>query len=207
MFVGSHFRIGSFVYKSVLTKYQKKSLLNQYLFKWGNVLPDIYHELSKVDHYIEFTLDYVEDLIQIIQDRSNPSFQRSISLGIVCHFLSDYFCAYHALAPYKKRSILQHLIYELKLDICLTYCLLFPKQLKKKLSICEETKYPTIKNIILSLQLDYFKEKPSIMNDILFALRATSIAVAHLQETTVNSVENELEVIWWSHNSSERSFQ
>lgn len=206
IFVGTHYCIGSFIYKSVLSNFQKSSLLNKYLFKWGNVLPDIHHKLSQVDHYVEHTLEYVKVHSKMIQDQTIPTNQRFISLGIICHFLSDYFCTYHALAPYKNRSMLRHLFYELKLHVCMRYSLLFPNQLQEKLSISKDITYPNIEDLILSLQRDYFKERTSIMNDILFALRATSIAIAHLQEVPANSLESVMEMIWWSRNSSERSF-
>lgn len=207
MFVGTHYRIGTFVYKSVLTKFQKSSFIDQYFFKIGNVLPDLHHELSQVNHYPEFTLDYIKEHTRIIQDHSIPTYKRSLSLGIICHFLSDYFCTYHALEPYKSRSTLQHLVYELKLHFRISYCLLFPKQLQKKLAICEAIRYPDIQTIIRTLQRDYFQENINIMNDILFALRATSITVAHLQELPVNTIENESLMLWWSQTGTERRYQ
>ncbi|MBC7958630.1 MAG: zinc dependent phospholipase C family protein [Vallitaleaceae bacterium] len=207
MFVGSHYRIGTFVYKSVITKFQKGTLINQFLFKCGNVLPDVHHKLAQVDHHLEFTLDYVKDHIKIFQDQSIPSYRRSISLGIVCHFISDYFCTYHALAPYKNHSTLKHLIYELKLHLHLCYYLLFPKQLQEKLAINIATKYPDIQTMIHTIQRDYFKEKTCIMNDILFSLRASSIAVAHLQENPVISLDNVIEMMSWSQTGYERSYQ
>lgn len=207
MFVGTHYRIGSFVYKFTLTQFPKNSLISKYLFKWGNVLPDLHYEMSQVSHHLEFTLNHVEDHIKIFQDQSIPAYQRSISLGIVCHFLSDYFCTYHALAPYKNLSLLRHLIYELKLHVQLSYYLLFPKQLHGKLALSETSIYPDIHTLIHSLQQDYFNQKTCILNDILFALRATSIAAAHLQEIPVDNEENMFEMIWWQQTSSERSYQ
>jgi len=206
MFVMSHYLIGNFIYKSLLKEYSNASLNIQLLFEFGNVLPDLHPKLSQTNHYLECTYADLEKYVKQSQDQNLSSNQRILSLGIVCHFLSDYFCTYHAFPYYKKQSIIKHLFYELKLHIQLTYLLLFQR---KNLIECADytfDSYTDIHTMIAALQQDYFNGKTSIMTDIIFALRASYITASTLLGHPLNCFEEESHVLWWPLAASERAF-
>lgn len=204
MLVGSHSRIGSFVYRFIITKYIPYSPIDKILFKTGNVLPDISKNLSKLDHTIEGSSKSYKHHIKKSQDITVSSSKRMMSLGIMCHFLCDYFCIYHAKEEFINRSIIPHILYELKLHLILSYKLLFSKKLHKQL-MCEQEMLVMLKDasktnpdksgsvlavrsLLDSLQRSYHLQKPSVRTDIDFALRATLISSTLLMEEFVASV-------------------
>ena len=67
--------------------------LNKGLYLLGNLLPDFnpYHKYVK--HYKDYSLDYVHRLVNGI-DISNLN-EASFKLGILGHYLTDYFCYPH----------------------------------------------------------------------------------------------------------------
>lgn len=204
MLVGSHSRIGSFVYRFIITKYIPYSPIDKILFKTGNVLPDISKNLSKLDHTVEGSSNPYKQHIRKSQDTTLSSAKRMISLGVMCHFLCDYFCIYHAKEEFINRSIVPHLLYEFKLHFILSYKLLFSKKLYKqlldekemlvilenvtKINQGKNSKALAVHSLLNSLQRSYHLQKPSIRTDIDFALRATLISSTLLMEEFVVSV-------------------
>ena len=180
MFVMSHYLIGNFIYKSLFKESPHTSINIQLLFEYGNVLPDLHPRLSQINHYLESTCDDLEKYVNQSQNQNLSPNQRILSLGIVCHFLSDYFCKYHAFSYYKKQSIIKHLFYELKLHIQLMYLLLFQKERLNVYSDYNLESHSDIHTMIDTLQQDYFNEKTSILTDIIFALRASYITASSL---------------------------
>ena len=68
-------------------------------------------------HYLSETYDLYEKHLKLTQDTTKNAWERSLALGVVCHFLGDYFCKYHAKKPYTFSGLYLHLMYELKLHI------------------------------------------------------------------------------------------
>lgn len=205
MFVGTHLGIGGYLYQNAIPDTYKDSLFNRFYFELGNILPDISSKYSKVKHHYDLTQNYVKEHAKILQDPSTSRRQQLISLGIICHFLSDYFCTYHVRNPYKDAHIFSHLLYELKLAALFRFQLLFPRKLQEEISIESTIRYQNIKSIVLSLLTGYLREEMCCKNDILYALRATSLAILHVEEDIENPPSSETELLWWYHYSSERS--
>ncbi|MCG8502612.1 MAG: zinc dependent phospholipase C family protein [Firmicutes bacterium] len=88
-------------------------------FKYGSIKPDINHILSSVPHYKKETQGFVYHMINDLQNRLIPKMGKelrdfSIDLGIVTHYLADYFCMAHNHPKY--HNILNHVFYEYTLD-------------------------------------------------------------------------------------------
>jgi len=191
MIVGSHYHIGGFVYRYVVSKYIPYSPVDKIIFQAGNLLPDFSKKLSKIEHSIIGSADPFSFHIEKAKDPALSNSERVLSMGVVCHYLSDYFCTYHSKEPFKNHSILRHLLYELRLHFVFCTMLPFSKKLISQIS-CEidnienpdvkgfkaksKTDYSDIEAILPHLQRIYHSQKSTIRNDIKFALLATLLS-------------------------------
>lgn len=191
MLVVSHYHIGGFVYRHVISKYFSYSHIKKLIFQAGNLKPDFSRNLSKLKHSIRGSSRPFNYHISQAQDSSLLDGERLVSMGIVCHYLSDYFCIYHSKEPYTKFSIIRHLIYELRLHLMLICLLPFSKKLINQISgeiISIESKKSEktainfnidnadIHDILSYLQKEYHSKKSTIKNDIKFTLMATVLS-------------------------------
>lgn len=91
--------------------------LNLLGFMVGNVIPDIRARFNSQPHYIDASLKYVvkssHRLINNDEMISKDSYLFSKKMGIINHYLSDFFCYPHQ-AHYKE-GLRRHMTYELKM--------------------------------------------------------------------------------------------
>ncbi len=92
--------------------------LNKDAFQYGSIKPDFYPHLMLLPHYKETSSDIIYKRIHALQNKSiplNPKALKyySLELGVINHFLADYFCSVHN--EDKKSSLPSHLLYELEL--------------------------------------------------------------------------------------------
>ncbi len=88
-------------------------------FMFGNIKPDIDPKLSSVPHIKNTAMDFVSCEIKSLlsmEDKIKNKCTREFSerLGLVTHYLSDFFCYAHS--EYFKGNILKHYLYENKLS-------------------------------------------------------------------------------------------
>jgi hypothetical protein len=108
---------------------------------------------------------YSEELM----DKNISNTQFSISLGVACHFVCDYFCIYHRDGNEKKGAC-EHFIYELILHVKLVMLVL-----KGKINIDNDEIFGnSVEATVLTLQEKYNSEPKSLTRDITNALIASS---------------------------------
>jgi hypothetical protein len=90
----------------------KKSFFN------GNVLPDKQRHQFNTHYYAESKPDCDRYLAKA-NNETLSDLERSEALGVVCHFMCDYFCKYHSIQPYKQDVGINHFMYEAKLHFML----------------------------------------------------------------------------------------
>jgi len=175
MIIFSHMKIASYFYnKNPLS-------IEKWAFIYGNIKPDI-TALSREKHHYETTrLVFIKSL----KDAGNLNLskrERSIALGVACHFICDYFCKFHAKTPYNETMSLSHLEYELKLHLALWYNRL---RFRKKGKVLVDSKGAIIAAlhhtctssydidaVIHSLLAMYHEEKESLQIDLAFSFEA-----------------------------------
>jgi len=81
--------------------------LNAKSFLFGNLFPDLIHSYIWRRHEYHNSRDYIRKKIESFKKRP---FFFSFQLGIVTHYICDYFCYPHSSA-YDK-GLLQHILYE-----------------------------------------------------------------------------------------------
>lgn len=90
--------------------------LDKATFVRWNFLPDIAPSLLKLSHFKKDIYDLVMERAEHLarNEESMSVAERSKQLGILCHFMSDFFCYAHA--EYFDGSKIGHLKYEVKMQ-------------------------------------------------------------------------------------------
>lgn len=118
MFIPTHRIIAHHIFQQV--RRNLNISLNPHMFSYGNMKPDVAPKLKAKKHYMEPTFDFVlDEIMQLINDgvSENPlSISKfSVRLGVICHFLCDFFCLPHHDRGYFSDKLMEHMIYEKKL--------------------------------------------------------------------------------------------
>ncbi|MTI67179.1 MAG: zinc dependent phospholipase C family protein [Firmicutes bacterium] len=119
MLPSTHYIIADNVYDNIkkVTGYN----LNKRLFKWGNIKPDVDFKLLSKSHYKDESFDFViENIFKLLKsdfDFNNKYNENklSVDLGIISHFLTDFFCIPHSQGWHFNTDMKKHLKYEINL--------------------------------------------------------------------------------------------
>ncbi|WP_432401389.1 zinc dependent phospholipase C family protein [Wukongibacter sp. M2B1] len=183
MLVGTHLLIGENVYK-----YIKKNLnmeLDKKRFLYGNIKPDVVFRLSSRSHRIKDSLGFVlEEIERLIRAKNISLDQFSVDLGVISHFVSDFFCSPHFYERPEYDDIVKHLYYELSLHNRFRKIV----QANNEDFFQEEInnfKNKTYLEIIHLLKESYIKNMISIKNDISHALRASKVITKKIIEDSM----------------------
>ncbi len=114
MMFTTHLHIGHYLYDELKKNGVDDSGINRWMFIFGNVKPDI-TKMVRLKHKFSETYDIYSRNLGMAQDETLTVRQRSVALGVVCHMLCDYFCKFHAKAPYNEYPLWNHFLYEWKL--------------------------------------------------------------------------------------------
>ena len=183
MLVGTHLLIGENVYSYIQRKLRVE--LNKTNFLYGNVKPDIVFRLSSKSHRIKDSLEFVLqeiDRLMTLKDISIPQF--SVDLGVISHFMSDFFCSAHCYDSEEVKGIVKHLYYEFNLHYQFKKTLrdmsshIFEKEI-------DELKNRTISEAITLLRTFYSQKIFCVKNDIYYALKASTLITRNIIENSL----------------------
>jgi hypothetical protein len=160
--------------------------LDMKAFKNGCMIPDMRSEYKIFPHYKNQSFDYLQTLIRnLIENKDDCDKNLSTQLGIISHYIVDYFCQVHNYPV--KANIVFHLLYETKLmliirgaglsDLCQQQYNALPDELPQSAE--------AITSLIEQRHLLYLREIPSCQNDIKYAVQTAFIVVASLLMTRV----------------------
>lgn len=170
MITDTHLLISNIIFKYCSKNFNIK--LNKFNFLYGSIRPDFVRDSSNFHHYLSESMDIVcEYCDQLINTRMSIK-KYSVTLGMICHFICDYFCLYHT-KEYKERNLFQHFIYELCLHFIFIGLLIF-----KKIKIITNVDIPekSISSVIYCMRERYDKESKSFVRDIIYAISAAMMA-------------------------------
>lgn len=132
-------------------------LINNSRFIWGNMKPDCVPKYTFMKHYFDESIDMVVGKIIYLSSLTleDVYYKMTIGkfseeLGVICHFLCDYFCAPHYYRwEFKSTSAVKHhMMYEKKLAK-------LAKNFRPTGIINTNLKSENIKDFILQLQKQY----------------------------------------------------
>ncbi len=188
MLVNTHMLIGQKVYENVQSLLNIR--LNKKSFIYGNIKPDIVHSLSSRSHLMKDSLDFVIDEInRLMSPVGMRTKQFSTDLGVINHFLSDFFCSPHYYYDEGYNKFFTHINYEYALHRR------FVKLDRKGILDLSRLKIDhfrkgDIVETILNVENMYKKQRSSIENDICSALRISTIASLYIIEGSFLSVKS-----------------
>lgn len=107
--------------KSLLdnTDDDKKFFLSEKNFTYGNIKPDILSKYKLKKHYMYESYDMVKSKIEFLSSLDLDTLEKhynraefSQEMGVICHFLTDFFCVAHSERWEFKHSLKIHVKYE-----------------------------------------------------------------------------------------------
>lgn len=165
--------------------------LNKSSLIFGSIKPDIAYSLVKLDHFKPQSFDFICDEINELSThsfQSNKEFNKFISnrIGIVTHFISDFFCVPHNDRQTYKKNFINHIKYEHKLHK------LF-KSFDGKIDVSnnyfniDNSNSEYIKALIDILHLKYENRGESLLNDLESSIHVSSIVGLFIVYNALNS--------------------
>ena len=152
---------------------------NRLGFLTGNILPDLDKKLVCIPHFLKESLSFVSTMFFQLgsdlsyQERDCRTFRFGIDAGIICHYLSDYFCFAHNESY--KEDLHHHYLYEFLM------LFQFHKAVKNLGNIeLEPVQLSLISQKVQILAGQYNQKPRHYFQDISYALRVSSIASYNL---------------------------
>jgi len=113
----THKVIAGYIFREALS--QKNVLLNKTALMYGSVKPDFIPKYKLKKHYMDESFDFAVN--KIVETISLPKISRkrlSTNIGVISHYLSDFFCLPHSECWYffKDRNTVRHMRYERRLQ-------------------------------------------------------------------------------------------
>jgi len=182
LFIRSHLKIAEAVISAVEVHLPLK--INGMAFCLGSILPDLMP--ASPDHVMEKSLDYVASLIgelepgKVITGSAGMDRNFFIKLGMISHYLADYFCYVHNDACYN--HFLKHYRYENHL-----HREFYSYNLKQFCSPCLSglntgpyLRQEGLVDYVQARHRDYLSERPGFSYDIQYSLEIVTIVVASI---------------------------
>ena len=165
--------------------------LNKSCLIYGSVKPDIAPKLLMMDHFkpqsFDIIMDEIHDLSQF-RLIDNKQFMRffSTQIGIVTHFIADFFCVPHNDRRTYKNNFINHVIYENTLHKELKSFNDTVKVSYNSFNVDNLTPF-TIKKVIDYYHKEYSLLEETPINDIKCSLHAATAIALYI---TYNSMSN-----------------
>ena len=120
MLIGTHMLMAKNILKNM--NENKKNMLSNFNFIYWNIKPDILSKYKLKKHYAKESYSMVLNKIINLSKLSIMDIEKNIAiikfsqeLGVICHFLCDFFCIAHSETWREKYKIFTHISYEKKL--------------------------------------------------------------------------------------------
>lgn len=188
MLYKTHIEIGENTFNNI--EGEGKLLIDKDSFLKGNVLPDISPRYRLKKHgrkqFEEIIYEKVKDLSslkseEVINKLGKEKF--SIELGVICHFLCDFFSLPHEEEWGLKKSItLKHVLYEKNLHKVLTKDVI----IKDSYKILGNSNY----KLFLEKALKDYREVYGYRSDLFFAMYLNNSIVRYILESIEENDKN-----------------
>lgn len=147
---------------------EKSCLVKENHFIWGNIKPDCASKYKLKKHYMDESFEMIVRKIHFLSSLTLEELYTTYSinkfsqeLGVICHFLCDYFCVPHHNRWEFKTAMKDHVIYEKNLaKVAKGYIV------KKDFDVNENIR--NIERFIMTMQKEYSK-KMDYKNDLDYA--------------------------------------
>ncbi|MHB8962464.1 MAG: zinc dependent phospholipase C family protein [Saccharofermentanales bacterium] len=161
----THLLLSGYVYQ----KMTKESRVKWLPFMIGSVRPDLTPDFLRIPHTLSGSGQQTNALYQELLTGSEQSTGFSQTLGILTHYLSDYFCLSHQ-SEERYTRLFQHFIHERALFIKMLWMVLTHQE-----PSVDNVRRPSafLDEMIGTIQNEYSVQKESIRKDLDFAVQAS----------------------------------
>ncbi|PLS19766.1 hypothetical protein CVD28_03935 [Bacillus sp. M6-12] len=163
-------------------------------FTWSNMKPDFVPSLAVKKHYIDESFPFViEEILSLMktpmEDLLNKRTKKvfEAKLGVICHFVSDFFCVPHNQRWEFKHSMIPHVKYETKLE-----------GITKDISMIDTMLTPTIQtysresiSLFLRELLDEYEQKKDYERDLLYSVNVCTAVSTFIIQAVLFGIEVE----------------
>lgn len=173
MLYNTHLFFSKVIYLNLL--YKNGVRVRKFSFNYGSIKPDLIMNFKKIPHNYISSVDYIIDEINnLIEDTSTRKELRkkefAVRLGIINHYVADFFCMPHNKNLVKKNFI-SHIIYEKEIGMI---CKKINVQKLLKFLNDNQIKISSEESVIAfihSRYKSYEKHNFSPSNDIIYAIQ------------------------------------
>lgn len=166
MMMNTHMMIANYILDNIGE--DRLHLINRKRFIWGNIKPDCASRYKFKKHYYAESIDMIVDMINRLASLSITEINNESSvgkfsgeLGVICHFLTDYYCLPHFQRWEFKNAIKPHVLYERELSkIAKTYKINVIKNKRVQIDNVRE---------FIDKTLELYQLEESFINDLNFA--------------------------------------
>ena len=177
MFVSTHTLISKSIFDNI--DKNKNFLINEKHFIYGNIKPDLSSKYFFKKHYLKESYDMIESKVNYLCSLNLSSLSKHFSsgkfsqeLGVICHFLCDFFCVPHSYRWEFKHSMKKHICYETELDI-------IAKETNLNKFTGDNIKYDSFSEFFYSLY-DEYQLILDHRNDLLFSVYACNSIINYI---------------------------
>ena len=188
MLMSAHFLIANSILKNIDNN--KSFFISEKNFTYGNIKSDISSKYVFLKHYRTESLDMITFKVNYLCNLNLDSLSKYFSLskfnqelGVICHFLCDFFCVPHSQRWEFKHSMKKHMLYERELSVV-------AKELDLSKFKGDIIKHDSFEEFFYALYEEYIS-KLDYKNDLLFSSYACNSIINYILdcilENTLNS--------------------
>ena len=192
MFVSTH----TLISKSILNNIDKNKnfLVNENHFIYGNIKPDLSSKYFLKKHYLKESYNMIEskvnylcslDLISLSKYFQSGNFSQE--LGVICHFLCDFFCVPHSYRWEFKHSMKKHIAYETELDT-------IAKEINLSKFTGDNIKYNSFSEFFYSLYNEY-QLILDHRNDLLFSVYVCNSVINYILDCILKNTTTSYSIL------------
>lgn len=184
MFVNTHILIGKSIVENI--NENKSFFISDKNFIYGNIKPDISSKYVLQKHYLEESLEMIFTKVEYLCTLNLDCISRYFSiskfsqeLGVICHFLCDFFCVPHSRRWEMTHSMKRHITYEKELSIVAN-----ETDLRKFKG--DNIEANSFREFFNSIYLEY-QSKTEYKNDLLFSNYVCNSVVNYILDAVLSN--------------------
>lgn len=188
MLINTHFIISKSVFDNLGSS--KSFFISEKNFIYGNIKPDISSKYVLNKHYLEESLSMVLEKIKYLCQLTLDSLKKYFSisklsqeLGVICHFLCDFFTTPHSERWEFTHSMNKHVAYEKELAS-------YAKEMNFSNHDLDYKVEHNVEEFFHSLYKRYKACQSSYENDLIYSSYVCSIVVNHVLDSILINTAN-----------------
>ena len=188
MLINTHFIISKSILENIESS--KSFFISKKNFIYGNIKPDISSKYVLSKHYLEESLSMILDKINHLCQLTLDSLKRYFSisklsqeLGVICHFLCDFFTAPHSERWEFTHSMNKHVTYEKELAS-------YAKEMDFSNCDLDYEIDHTVEEFFYNLYNNYKSCNISYENDLKYSAYVCNIVVNHILDSILLNTAN-----------------